>query len=256
MSKFISSLDTLLINCEIELILKWSQNCVLTSKTTRQAIPAGDDPAAEPAVDSINAPSHLKFNIAHCQLYVPVVTLSAEYENRLYEELETGITITVTWNKYRSQVINKAATNNLNYLIDPAFKNEDRVFVLAFENEEDRSIFSKYYTPHVEIKDYIVIFDGRRPFYELPIKNKKETYKAITELTRNDDYTTGNLLDYEYFNTLYKLILIDLSKQRPDLENQQINFIGKLEQDATIFFIVEEKHQTDLEFSQNSLTVE
>ena len=255
MSKFISSLDTLLINCEIELILKWSQNCVLTSKTTRQAIPAGDDPAAEPAVDAINAPSHLKFNIAHCQLYVPVVTLSAEYENRLYEELETGITITVTWNKYRSQVINKAATNNLNYLIDPAFKNVDRVFVLAFENEEDRSIFSKYYTPPVEIKDYIVIFDGRRPFYELPIKNKKETYKAITELTRNDDYTTGNLLDYEYFNTLYKLILIDLSKQRPDLENQQINFIGKLEQDATIFFIVEEKHQTYLEFSQNSLTV-
>ena len=103
--------------------------------------------------------------------------------------------------------------------------------------------------PTVEIKDYNVISDGSRPFYEIPNQNKEETYKAITELTRNDDYTTGNLLDYEYFSTHYKLIAMDLSKQKAYFENQQINFIGKLEQDATIFFIIEEKHQTDLEFS-------
>ena len=93
----------------------------------------------------------------------------------------------------------------------------------------------------------------QKPFFEIPIKNKEETHQAITELIRNSDYTTGNLLDYDYFSTHYKLIVIDLSKQDIDLSKQQINFIGKLEQDATIFFIIEEKEQTILDFSQNSL---
>ena len=160
---------------------------------------------------------------------------------KLYEELKTGITIDFTWNKYRSQVINQTATNNLNYLIDPAFNNVKRLFVLAFENEEDRSSFEKYYTPAVEIKDYNVLID-QQPFYEIPIKNKEETYKAIIELIRDGNFTTGNPFNYEYFCTHYKLMAIDLNKQKADLENQQINFIGKLEQDATIFFIIEEKH--------------
>ena len=69
-------------------------------------------------------------------------------------------------------------------------------------------------------------------------------------MIRDGDFTAGNCLNYEYFSTWYKLIVIDLSKQKADLENQQINFIGKLEQDVTIFFIVEEKHQTGLEFSK------
>ena len=87
-------------------------------------------------------------------MYFPVVTLQAEYENKLSEELKTGITIDFTWNKYRLQVINQPATNNLNYLIDPTFNDVNRLFVLAFENEKDRSSFEKYYTPTVEIKDY------------------------------------------------------------------------------------------------------
>ena len=132
-------------------------------------------------------------------------------------------------------MINQPATNNLNYLIDPTFNNVDRLFILAFKNETDRSSFENYYTPPIEIKDYNVFID-QQPFFEIPIKNKEETYKAITELIRNGDFTTGNLLDYEYFSTHYKLIAIDLSYQKADLENQQINFIGKLEQDATIFF--------------------
>ena len=95
----------------------------------------------------------------------------------------------------------------------------------------------------------------QQPFYEIPIKNKEENYKAITELIRDGDFTTGNEFNYEYFITHYKLIALDLSKQKSDFENQQINFIGKLEQDAIIFFIIEEKHQNDLEFSQNSLSI-
>ena len=110
----------------------------------------------------------------------------------MYEQLKEGFTIPVVWYKYRSQIYNQTANNNLNYLIDPTVNNAERLFVLAFENEEDRSSFSKYYTPTVEIKDYNVLID-QKPFFEIPIKNKEETYQAITELIRSNDYTTGNL---------------------------------------------------------------
>ena len=87
------------------------------------------------------------------------------------------------------------------------------------------------------------------------LKNKEETYEAIIELIRNSDYTTGNLLDYEYFSEHYKLIAVDLSKQI-ELENldlkQQINFIGRLQQNATVFFIIEKEEET---ISQNSVDI-
>ena len=106
----------------------------------------------------------------------------------------------------------------------------------------------------MEIKDYNVIIDGE-PFYEIPIKNIEETYKAITDLIRNDLLRTGNEFNFEYFSEHYKFIAIDLSKQKSDLKNQQINFIGRLEQNATIFFIFEEKETTGLKLLQNSLTI-
>ena len=79
-------------------------------------------------------------------------------------------------------------------------------------------------------------------------------------MSRNNDYTTGNLLDYEYLSKHYKLIAIDLSEQN-ELENhdlkQQINFIGRLERDegAAMFFIIEKKEETTFDFSQNSVAV-
>ena len=126
-------------------------------------------------------------------------------------------------------VVNQPAANNLNFLIDPTFNNVNRLFVLAFPNEFS---FSKYYTPTVEIKDCNVLID-LQPFYDIPIKNKEQTYKAITELINHDNYTTRNSLTYEYFCKHYKLIAVDLSKQNTDFENQQINFIDNLEQNAT-----------------------
>ena len=153
-------------------------------------------------------------------MYVPVVTLSAENENRLLEQLKTGFKITVPWNKYRSEISNQTANNNLNYLIDPTFTKVNRLFVLAFENEEEGSSFSDYCLPKVEIKDYNVLID-QKPFFEIPVKNKEETYKAIIEMSKNNDCTKGNLLDYEYFSKHYKLIAIDLSKQI-ELENTDL----------------------------------
>ena len=169
LSKLFRNLYMSLINSEVSLDLKWSKNCVITSKATREA-----DPDADPAVPGINNPTNAEFSITDCKLYVHVVTLTVENENRLYEQLK-GFTITIEWNKYRSKISNQTANNNLNYLIGPTFKTVNRSFALAFENEEDISSFSKYYTPAVEIKVYNVLID-QKPFFEIPIKNKEETY--------------------------------------------------------------------------------
>ena len=94
----------------------------------------------------------------------------------------------------------------------------------------------------------------------MPIKNGEETFEQIIEMGRNSDYTTGNLLDYEYFSKHCKLIAIDLSKQieleNPDLK-QQINFIERLirNEGATMFFITEKSEEKTFEFSQNAATV-
>ena len=160
---------------------------------------------------------------------------------------------------------NQPVNNNLNCLIDPTFTNVNRLFVLAYENEDDRRSYSKYCTPTVEIKDYNVLVD-RKASFELPVKSMTETYEKITDLGNNDYFTTGNLLDYEYFKKHYKLIAIDLSKQK-ELENndimQQVNFIGKLERDAvnnvypatTMFFIIEKREKTVIDFSKNSAVI-
>ena len=116
-----------------------------------------------------------------------------------------------------SQMSNQTKNNNLNYLIDPTFSKVQRLFVLSFPNEDDRTSFSKYYMPIVEIKDYNVIID-EKTFFEMPIGNKEETYEKIIEMSKNSNCTTGNLLDYNYFKEHYKLIAIDLSKQT-ELEN-------------------------------------
>ena len=96
-------------------------------------------------------------------------------------------------------------------------------------------------------------------FFDVPVKNKEEAYGKIMSISKNNDYTSGNLLDYEYYSKHYKLIARDLSKQI-ELENldlrQQINFIDKLEDDkATMFFIIEKSEETTFEFLQNSVTI-
>ena len=118
--------------------------------------------------------------------------------------------------------------NNLNYLIDPTFTNVNRLFVLSFTRDnagDNRDSFSHYYVPNVEIEDFNVLIDGKG-FFDLPVKNEEETYEKIIEMTKNNDYTTGNLLDLLVLNKIVKLIAIDLSKQTKLKDPQQINFIG------------------------------
>ena len=117
-------------------------------------------------------------------MYVPVVTLSAENDNKLLEQLKTGFKRTIKWDKYRSEMSNQTKNNSLNYLIDPTFTNVNRLFVLTFENDDDRTSFSKYYVPKVEIKDFNVLINGK-PFFEIHVKNKVEAYEAIIEMSKN-----------------------------------------------------------------------
>ena len=104
-----------------------------------------------------------------------------------------------------------------------------------------------------------MLIDGKS-FFNMLIKNDGETYEQIIEMERNNDYTTGNLFDYECFSKHYKLIAIDLSKEielkNPDLK-QHINFIGRLTRNegATVFFIIEKSEETTFEFLQKAATV-
>ena len=143
---------------------------------------------------------------------VPVVTLSAEHDNKLLEQLKSGFKITIKWNKCRPEMTNETRNNNLNYLIDPTFTKVNRLFVLSYENEADRTPYSKYYVTSNDIKDFNVLTDGK-PFLDIPVKNKEEEYKQIIEMSKNNNYTTDSLLYYEYFSKHYKLIATDLSKQ-------------------------------------------
>ena len=212
---------------------------------------------ADPAIIE---PTELKFEITDTKLYVPVVTLSKENDMKLLEQLKSGFKRTIKWNKYRSQMTVQSNNNNRNYLIDPTFTNVNRLFVLSFMRNNvgnNRDSFSHYYLPNVEIKDFNVLIDGKS-FFDLPVKNEEEIYEKIIKMNNNNDYTTDNLLDFAYFIENYKQIGIDLSKQTRLKDPQQIDFIGKLENqdlEVTMFFVIEKSEETTFKFSQNSATI-
>ena len=240
LGNFWRALNIPLISCEVSLELKWNKYCVITSLEERQ-VDAG------PPVVRDNAPTGATLAINDCKLYIPVVTLSKDNEIKLLTNLKSGFKREIIWNKYRSQMTTEAINNNLNILIDPTFTNVNRLFVLAYgQANNDGQSFSQFYLPNVIIKDYNIIID-KLAFFDLPIKTEEEAYEKIIDIIRNNEYTTGNLLDYDYFKKHYKLIAIDLSKQQVLQENedliQQINLIGRLENAANIFIIIEKKRK-------------
>ena len=97
------------------------------------------------------------------------------------------------------------------------------------------------------VKDYNVVID-KLAFCDLSIKTEEKAYEKIIDISRNNEYATGNLLDYDYFKKYYQLIATDLSKQQVLQENkelnQQINFIGRLEQASNVFVTIEKKENT------------
>ena len=114
------------------------------------------------------------------------------------------------------------------------------MFVLLFKNgnnDPTRGPFNRYCMALIEIKDFNALIDNK-PFFYRQVKNKLETYEKHFEMSRNDDYTTGNLLDYLFNQKNYKLIGIDLSRKASATIPQQINFVEKLEEYGvvTMFF--------------------
>ena len=183
------------------------------------------------------------FSITDTKLYVPVVTLSTQYHAKLLEQLKTGLKRKINWNKYQSKISRERQNQYLDYLIDPSFQGVNRLFVLSFEYEAQRISYKRYYHPTVEIKNYHVATDEQN-FFDQPVRNNSIIYNSIWKIATSpeDDYTTGCLLDNNYFKNYYKMIETDLSKQQAldgdPKEMQQINFTGNLELDAgaTMYF--------------------
>ena len=129
-----------LINCEVNLILTWSSTCVLVSND----------------ISNQNA----TFTITDAKLYVPVVTLSTQENAKLLQQLKSGFKTVINWNKYLSKPELLAQNPNLNHLVQPSFQGVNRLFVLAFENDNDRTSDDKYYVPTVKIKYYDIMING------------------------------------------------------------------------------------------------
>ena len=219
------------INCEINLILTWYDNCVISS-----------------------ANGETKLKITDTELYVPCVTLSIQDNAKLLEQLKSGFKRTIDWNKYQTKVLIERQNQYLGFLIDPRFHGVNRLSVLLFENQGDRKVHTEYSLAKVEAKDYNVMSDGKN-FFDQPVKSDLRTYDNVWNIStgQGDDYTAGCLLDYNYFTKYYKMIAIYLSNQQAvdsDAKSiQQINFTGNLEHQSTIFFIIEEAKETVLDFS-------
>ena len=198
-----------LINCEVILILTWSPDCVLiTTGIPNQAA---------------------TFEITDTKLYVPKVTLSTRENTKFLQQINSGFKRVINWNKYLSKPELLAQNPNLNHLVEPSFQGVNRLFVLAFENDDDRTSDEQYYLPTVEINDYDIMINGEN-FFDQPIKNRGVTYDNIRKIAigQGDDNTTGCLLDYPYFLDTYKMIAVDLNRQwaldADPRAIQQINF--------------------------------
>ena len=149
LSNFWRTLEMPLINCEVNLILTWSSTCVITNSNG-----AGT------------------FATTDTKLYVPVVTLSTQENTKFLQQLKSGFKRVINWNKYLSKPELIRRNSNLHYLVEPSFQGVNRLFVLAFENDDDRTDHEKSYLPTVEIKDYKIMINGEN-FFDQPIKNRK-----------------------------------------------------------------------------------
>ena len=192
LSNFWRTLEMPLINCEVNLILTWSVNCVIIYTDVSNQIPT--------------------FTITETNLYVPVVTLSTQDNAKLLTQSKSGFKRITSWNKYLSKPELLAQNPNLNHLVEPSFQGVNRLFVLSFEDYAQRTSNKSYYIRNVEIKDYNVMIDDE-DFFHQPVKNKV-TYENIRKIAtvQGDNYTTGSLLIYIYFKKYYKTIAVDLSK--------------------------------------------
>ena len=148
------------------------------------------------------------FKITNTKLYVPFVTLSSKDNAKLVKLLESGFNRPVYWNEYQTKTETRNLDNNnlTRFPLDASFQGVRRLFVLVFDNTEngakkvERNSHTKYFLPRVNITNYNVLIDGK-DFYHQPINDIIQQYDEIRKIAtgQGDDYTTGCLLDYQYF---------------------------------------------------------
>ena len=237
LSNFFRSLEMPLINCKIKLNLTWKKECVLSTD-------AGD------AIFIIN----------YTKMYVPLVTLSKEDNKDFIEQQNKGFKRSIYWNEYKTKEINATVDNNnpansVRYInLDPSFQGANRLFVMAYNSangQPTRNEQIKYYLPRIDLNKYNVIIDGRN-FYDNPIESDIEKYRELKKVMigKGEDYTTGSLLDSNYFDKHYKLVAVDLSKQKElDADPraiQQIEFKYMIKMSSTIYWVLEKSKETTL----------
>ena len=242
LSNFFRSLEMPLINCKIKLNLTWKKECVLST-------------------DAGNA----VFIINDTKVYVPVVTLSKEDNKDFIEQQNKGFQRSIYWNEYKTkEIIENADANVFKYInLDPSFQGVNRLFVTAYnrvDGQPNRDDQRKYYLPRIDLNKYNVIIDGRN-FYDNPIEGDIEKYRELKKIMigKGEYYTTGSLLDFDYFKKHYKLVAVDLSKQKElDVDPraiQQIEFKYILETNSTIYWVLEKSKETILEFYKGTIKV-
>ena len=197
LSNFFRSLEMPVINGKIRLNLTWKKECVLST-------------------DAGNA----VFIINDTKMYVPLVTLSKGDNKDFIEQQNKGFQRSIYWNEYKTKEINKNADANVfKYInLDPYFQGANRLFVTVYnrvDGQPNRDDQREYYLPRIDLNKYNVIIDGRN-FYDNPIESDIEKYRELKKVMigKGEDYTTGSLLDFDYFKKHYKLVAVDLSKQK------------------------------------------
>ena len=185
LSNFWRSFELPLINCNVHVELNWTKDCVMSTI------------------------ADTTFKITNTKLSVPIVTFSTKDSVKLSKQLNDEFKRPVYWNAYITKIQSKNLDNNnhTRFLLDPSFQGVKRMFLLAFNNtivnvpndpinNTDNRVLknncTKYFLPKVNITDYNVLIHGRN-FH---------------------DYTTGCLLDYQYFKDHYQSIAVDISKQK------------------------------------------
>ena len=199
------------------------------------------------------------------KLYIPVVTLSKEDNKDFLEQQNKKFQRSIYWNEYKTKEINEVADGNMfKYItLDPSFQGVNRLFVMAYnrvDGQPTRNGQRKYYLPRIDLKKYNAIIDGRN-FYDNPIESDIEKYRELKKVMigKGEDYTTGSLFDYDYFKKNYKLVAVDLSKQKElDADPRAIQLIGfkyMLETNSTIYWVLEKFKETILEFYKGTVKV-
>ena len=252
LSNFWRSLEMPLINCKVEISLKWIERCLLTVANT--AI----------------------FKITDAKLYVSIVTLKTEDNTKLSKLLSKKFKRPIYWNEYKVipyKMVEIAANNGEKYireLLDSSWQGVKRLFIIAYDNTQGNNQISidsykKYFLPRVKIENYNIEIDGRN-VYDQQINDSIKQYDEIRKIStgQGDDHTTGCLLDFSYFERNYRLIAVDLSKRKAlhadSRANQQTIFAGKIKatEDNTrviIYYVLEKSKEAILEFSKGTTKV-